>query len=161
MSRSREPHRFGPTTKAVATNVRTLRLARGWAAERLAEECADFAAAQEPPLPHTLPRVAVAKIEIGDRGVSLEEVVILAGALGVGYTDLLPDLNSMPGLQEQRAAVEDLLATREAKRAADQTRALGRLAGLGQEIAAMQAQLTGLQAEFAQMQAVLLPPAEG
>lgn len=74
-----------PST-VVAQRIRSLRGARSWSADRLADECANLGAPQ-------INRSVIANIETGRRSsVSLEEWLVLALALGVAPLDLIsPD----------------------------------------------------------------------
>jgi transcriptional regulator with XRE-family HTH domain/tetratricopeptide (TPR) repeat protein len=70
-------------TRRVASQMRRLRVGRGWSAQRLADECALVGC-------DSLTRVAIAKLESGARkSVTAEEVNALARALDVTPTDLL------------------------------------------------------------------------
>ncbi|WP_255724451.1 helix-turn-helix domain-containing protein, partial [Frankia sp. Cj3] len=86
-------------SRIVAQRVRDLRLALGWSAQRLANRCRELDSQT------SLTRSAIAKIESEIRGsITIDEVLVLADALGVSLTDLvesrivLPeDVNSVDG----------------------------------------------------------------
>jgi transcriptional regulator with XRE-family HTH domain len=84
----------------IGERVRSLRRQRGWTAQRLAEECAR---AGQP----SLTRGTLAKIESGVRkSVTAEELIVLAGSLGVPVSDLLesiPAAASATGLEDGAA----------------------------------------------------------
>ncbi len=79
------------TSDLVAENVKRVRRARGWSAQRLAEECATLGAPE-------LSAAVIANIETGRRDratglrrrdVSLDEWLVFAAALNVSPSDLL------------------------------------------------------------------------
>jgi WD40 repeat protein/transcriptional regulator with XRE-family HTH domain len=69
-------------TKIVASRIRRLRDDRGWSARKLAEECASLGM-------RSLTREIIAKIETGRRDVNVDEMDVLAAALGVTVQALL------------------------------------------------------------------------
>ncbi|GAB3973207.1 helix-turn-helix domain-containing protein [Plantactinospora veratri] len=71
-------------TKIIAARIRRLRDERGWSARRLAEQCGEFG------MP-SLSRSTIAKIEAGLRGIDVEELHVLAMALGVTFDQLTAD----------------------------------------------------------------------
>jgi transcriptional regulator with XRE-family HTH domain len=88
----------------------------------LAEECTAFGREQEPPIVSWLTREVIAKIETGRRRVSVDELAILAGALGVSMTELLPDLEeAFNGTDARRADTEKDRARQEAARIRGET----------------------------------------
>lgn len=73
-----------PASEYLAGRIRELREDRGWAAQRLADQCAELGQ-------HSLTRGAIAKIEAGIRqSVTFGEAVTLAEVFGVGLADLAP-----------------------------------------------------------------------
>ncbi len=62
----------------LASHLRTLRLARGWSQEKMAEKCG-------------LHRTYVGAIERGERNVTLQTLNALAVALGVSAAELIKD----------------------------------------------------------------------
>ncbi len=79
------------TSERVAENVKRVRRARGWSAQRLAEECAALGAPD-------LSAAVIANIETGRRhpatglrrrDISLDEWLVLAAALNVSPADLV------------------------------------------------------------------------
>ncbi|ASW55217.1 pentapeptide repeat-containing protein [Plantactinospora sp. KBS50] len=71
-------------TKIVATRIRRLRDERHWSARQLAQRCAEL------DMP-SLSRSTIAKIEAGLRGIDVEELHVLALALGVTFDQLTAD----------------------------------------------------------------------
>ncbi|WP_050778119.1 pentapeptide repeat-containing protein [Micromonospora sp. ATCC 39149] len=71
-------------TKIIAARIRRLRDERGWSARRLAEQCEELG------MP-SLSRSTIAKIEAGLRGIDVEELHLLAMALGVTFDQLTAD----------------------------------------------------------------------
>lgn len=71
-------------TKIIAARIRRLRDERGWSARRLAEQCEQLG------MP-SLSRSTIAKIEAGLRGIDVEELHVLAMALGVTFDQLTAD----------------------------------------------------------------------
>ncbi len=65
----------------LARNLRSLRHARGWSQEKMAEKCG-------------LHRTYVGAIERGERNVTLETLNELATALGVSAAELISDSES-------------------------------------------------------------------
>ncbi|WP_155368178.1 WD40 domain-containing protein [Catellatospora vulcania] len=71
--------------RTVGSRIRQLRHERGWSAQKLADECARLGMS-------SLTRGTIAKIESGSRAkVPLDEVVILARALGITPDELLAE----------------------------------------------------------------------
>ena len=70
-------------TRQTADKIRSLRVQRGWSAQRLADECAAIDA-------DSMTRSTVAKIEAGLRkGITVYELAVLATALGVPPAEML------------------------------------------------------------------------
>jgi transcriptional regulator with XRE-family HTH domain len=61
----------------------------GWSAAVLAVACEEFAQSQQPPLPSSMNRNAISKVENGRRGLGAEEIYLIAGALGVSMVAML------------------------------------------------------------------------
>jgi transcriptional regulator with XRE-family HTH domain len=67
----------GPVADQVRSNIKLVRKARGLSAQQLADRC------------EHLERSAIAKIELGLRGITVDDLVELGRALDVKPTDLL------------------------------------------------------------------------
>src|SRR5580692_9813848 len=67
---------------SVGERIRGLRRARGWSAQRLADEAAQAGA-------KLLKRSAIAKVEIGLRRLQLDEAIIIAKIFDVPVDDLI------------------------------------------------------------------------
>jgi transcriptional regulator with XRE-family HTH domain len=77
------------TTNAVAF-MRRSREELGWSAEFLAYCCEVFGDAQEPPVPSSLSRSRIAKLEVGRAAtIRIDEAFLLAGAFGVRLQDII------------------------------------------------------------------------
>jgi transcriptional regulator with XRE-family HTH domain len=93
-----------PTVRQVAaTRVRELRNAKGWSQEQLADALNDIGARIPARVSEGMfDRSTIAKIEGGERGVSLDDVIALAVALGVPPLSIFlprnsPELTLVPG----------------------------------------------------------------
>ena len=65
--------------KKFGNNIRHLRTSFGWSQEKLAEVCG-------------LHRTYIGAVERGERNISLENIVVIARALGVKPVELMEDL---------------------------------------------------------------------
>ena len=77
----RQKEEVKTSAEIFATEVRATRERKGWTQERLAERLVELGS--------TIDRSTVAKIEAGKRGVSLDECLIFAVALGVSPSTLV------------------------------------------------------------------------
>lgn len=116
----------------VARNVRRLRQERGWSLARLSEEVSVFR--------HPLSINVLSKIELGDRGIDVDDLVALTGALGVSSDTLLGD----PADEEIRELVEVRNDLRNRRIAAQRTadRANTALAQAEAELAGVELSIT-------------------
>ena len=87
--RPRPAAQRGPTSAAVAANVRRVRKGRGLTVYELADEMASGG--------HPIAASAISKIERGERQVNVDDLVALACTLGVPPSALLLPLDDDPG----------------------------------------------------------------
>lgn len=92
-----------PFGTEAAMSMRRLRLQRGWTAQTLAEHCAAAGAAQEPPIPSTLTRARISKLEsLPTTGLRLTEAYLIADVFDIEVGELVSGFNSAPAPLEQR-----------------------------------------------------------
>src|ERR1700733_14402376 len=73
-----------PITHNVTAFMREERRRRRWSAQTLADACEAFGAAQVPPIPSTLTRSKIAKLENGAAShANVSDIYLLAGAFAV------------------------------------------------------------------------------
>lgn len=81
---------YDPITANAVIFMRTKRTELGWSAQFLSDRCETIGAVHEPPIPNTLSRSRIAKLESG-RAASLriDEAYVLAGAFGISFDNLV------------------------------------------------------------------------
>lgn len=120
-----------PVRAKVATNVRRSRHERGWSLAELSRQVAEHR--------HKLTVPVLSKMELGDRGIDVDDLVALAAAFATSPGFLLTD----PVVAEQ-AALQELLARREHLRV-DLDHARNSVYMAAKVVASEQSEFDGLQ----------------
>lgn len=81
---------YDPITTNAVTFMRSERQRRRWSAQLLSDLCDEYGAVHEPPIPNSLSRSRIAKLESGRAAtLGIDEAYLLAGAFGVGLEVIL------------------------------------------------------------------------
>ena len=109
MRRETEEYSVGTT---VIGRIRALRHEQGLSAQQLADVCVVKAAEMEPPMRATLTRSRISKLEssIVISGLTVDELWLVASALGVFAQDLLPTPENTLGLADRVSSLEQKIA---------------------------------------------------